>query len=158
MIASPNSGQLIIVPLTFDAWDGPKVAEGGFPNRALKRATPSRKDQGLKDELHRRLHQPRSGRAHDLSKRRTVDVAVYCGRPLKLGVVEDVESFEPKLQRPGLLQRHALEQSHIVIVDARAVEESALGVAGLSQRLQTEKAGIEIGLSVARIVIQIERA
>src|SRR5271163_3492828 len=71
-------------------------------------------------------------------------------------MVENVECLETELQRLGFSERNALQQRHVVIVDPRTVEETALGVARLSEGLETEQAGVEIGLAVARIVVQRE--
>src|SRR6202034_1292919 len=92
----------------------------------------------LEDELDCSLHQSRRGRAHNRSERRAVDVAVHRSRSIELRGVEDVESLEAELQRLRFSERHALQQSHVVVVDARAGEESALGVAGIAQGLQAK--------------------
>src|ERR1700678_2146569 len=73
-------------------------------------------------------------------------------------MVEDVESLEAELKRLGLVERHALQQGHIVIVESRTVKEAALGVPGLSQGLETEEGSIEIRFSIARIGIQMQRS
>src|SRR5208282_2161766 len=111
----------------------------------------------LEDQFDRSLHQPGSSRTHDVSERCAIDVAVHRSRSVELGVVENVKSLETELQRLGLTERNALQQRHVVVVDAWAVEETPLGVARLSQGLETEKAGIEIGLAVARVAVQSER-
>ena len=71
-------------------------------------------------------------------------------------MVEDVESLETELKRLGFCEGHGLQQGHVIVDDARAVEEPAFGITRLSQRLKTEETSVEIALAVTRVVIQCE--
>ena len=93
-----------------------------------------------------------------MSKGGTADIAVDGLGPEELCVVENVETFQPKLERFRFGQAHILEKSHIVVLQPRSVEKAPLGVARRTQSIFAELRGIEIRPSVARIVIQIESA
>src|ERR1700733_916835 len=76
----------------------------------------------------------------------------------KLRMVEDIECFCPKLQLSGLGDGGALQQGHIVIVDARTGEGSPHGVAYLPDWFRDEIVGVEIGQALSRVLISIKRA
>src|SRR5580658_9022741 len=108
-----------------------------------------------KNELRAYLHQPRSHRAHYLAKRPAADVAVNRLRPKKLRVVENVEGFQAKLQRFRFGQAQVLEKRHIEVFHSGPVEIAPRSVAWSAEGVVAEQRAIEIGLAVARIVIQI---
>ena len=84
------------------------------------------------------------------------DVSVHGLRSEELGVVENVEAFEAKLQRFRFRQAHVLQEGHIVVVHSGAVEEAPLGGAGRAQGVFRERRGIEVRPPVARIGVEIE--
>src|ERR1700733_11434353 len=71
----------------------------------------------------------------------------------KLRMVEDVEGFCPELQFGAFGNRGALEQSHIIIVDAGTGEVSPHCVSYLPNWFQREELRVEIGLPLARVFI-----
>jgi hypothetical protein len=81
----------------------PRVPRGGchFGGIALDMGVPSSRRHDLEIEFRAQLNQPRRLCAHYLSERRAVDIAVNGLRSEKLGVVKNVETLEPKLQRLG---------------------------------------------------------
>lgn len=46
---------------------------------------------------------------------------------------------------------------HVVVIHPRAVEESPFGVAGRAERVLRKRRRIEVGMSVPRVGIQLER-
>jgi hypothetical protein len=56
------------------------------------------------------------------------DVSVNRVAAIELRVVEDIEHLQTKLQRARLGEVRHLVESHVEVVDARAVEVAALGV------------------------------
>ena len=111
----------------------------------------------LEQEFRAQLHQAGRIGTDDLAEGGTADVAVDGLRSEELGVIENVESFQPKLERLRFGQAHVLEQRHVVIVHPRSGEEAPRGVARRAQGVLAELGGIEIRPPVAGIVIQIER-
>ena len=79
--------------------------------------------QPSKIDLCRQLHQPWRRGADDLAECRVADIAVHGRRPVELSVVEDVERFQPELQRLRLRQAYALRQRHIEVLDTWAVKK-----------------------------------
>jgi hypothetical protein len=57
----------------------------------------------------------------------TADIAIDGLRSEKLSVVENVEVFEPKLQRRRFRQAYILEKRDIVIVHPRPVKKAPFG-------------------------------
>jgi hypothetical protein len=107
----------------------------------------------LEDKFCAQLHEARRIGADDLAEVGAADVAVDGLRPEKLGMIENVETLDPKLQRLRFGKTHVFEKRHIVVVHSRAVEETPLRRAWRSQGVLAELGGIEIRVSVARIVI-----
>jgi len=62
----------------------------------------------------------------------------------ELGVIPNVERFEPELQALGLSDLRVLQQRHVPIIQARTMEESSRRVTDRAERLSTEQAHIEI--------------
>src|ERR1700730_3436426 len=56
-------------------------------------------------------------------------VADISGSILKLRVVEDVEEFNPEIERVILMNHGSLREAEIGVVETRAVEEPAVGSA-----------------------------
>jgi hypothetical protein len=69
--------------------------------------------QSLEQKLQASLSQTRSRRAYDVTESRAGDISIDGLRSEELGVVEDVEPFEPKLEGFRLGQAHVLEKGHI---------------------------------------------
>src|SRR5271165_1995384 len=145
-------GRASIIALPFDAGESRKSQKRPAVKIVLLKC------RTLEYELYRGLHQTRCCCADHLPEGRAIDIAVHGCRSVELRVVEGVESLETELKRLGFGKRNALQQGDVVVIDPRAVKETALGVAGLPEGLKTEKAGIEKGLAVARIVVQFECA
>ena len=110
----------------------------------------------LKKEFRAQLHEARRIGVDHLAEIGTADVAVDGLRSEKLGVVENVKTLEPKLQRLRFSQAHIFQKRHIVIVHTRSVEKTPFRGTGRSQGVLAELRGIEIRSPVAGIVIQIE--
>jgi len=75
------------------------------------------------DELRTQLPNARVVSVGDVSEVRTADVPA---RVHELGVVENIEEFAPDLERQRFPDRNDLRYSEIGIVEARAMEESAV--------------------------------
>src|ERR1700678_2389709 len=83
----------------------------------------------LEQELQRYLHDTRivetgTGYVTETTLARIVDESIRIG---KLRMVENIECFCPKLQLGALGDGGALQQSHIIIIDARTGEVSPHG-------------------------------
>ena len=78
-------------------------------------------------------------------------------RTVKLRVVEGVKSLQAQFEGFRFGELEVLLQRQIVIVDPRPGEESAAAVPDRAERRQTEERRIEVRVSIARVVIQIER-
>src|SRR5579871_878232 len=102
----------------------------------------------LEHDLARELkNASRVGGGHD-TEIGAIDQACWI---VELGMVEHIESLGPQLQFLGLVKLKALEQCHIEVVQAGAMEKSPAGISQLTQIFQAEQACIEIGLAAARI-------
>lgn len=91
-------------------------------------------------------------------ERRTSNISVYGVRAVKLGVVESVEGLQTKFQRGRLFDSRDFAERHVVIVDSRPIEDSAVCGAECTGRVWGEQCGLECVRIVPRIVIDIERA
>jgi hypothetical protein len=95
----------------------------------------------LKQKLESQLHQARGGAA--LTTCPNVDptspiLPSTANGPKKLGMIEDVETFEPELQRLGFRQPYILEQRHIEVVHTRTVEVAPLRGSRRAQNILTK--------------------
>ena len=108
----------------------------------------------LERELGGELNESRRGGGCDLAERRAHDVAVHGAGAVELRVVEDVERFEANLEVPRLVERDALDQREVEVLDARPVEEPARRVAELAERRHAEARGVE-RRPLRRIVIDL---
>ena len=75
------------------------------------------------------LSNARVARVRDNPEVRTVDVS---GGIHELRVVEDVEEFDTKIERVVFMNHGSLREAEIGVVEARAVEEPAIGGAECS--------------------------
>jgi hypothetical protein len=82
------------------------------------------------NELYRGLHPTRRRCADHLAEGGAIDIAVHGCRSVELGVVEGVESLETELQRFGLVERNAIEQCHVKVIDARPGKKRRLALPG----------------------------
>src|SRR5438270_5817094 len=97
----------------------------------------------LKRELGRKLKESRRRGGLDLAERRARDVAVHGASAVELRAVEDVERFEADFEVPRFLERHALRERDVEVLDARPVEEPAGRIAKLSECRHAEAIGVE---------------
>ena len=111
----------------------------------------------LEEIFRAQLHKAGRIGADNLAEGGAADIAVNGLRPEKLGVIEHVERFDPKLEGFRFGQPHGLRQGHVVIVHARPREEAPRGGAGRAQGVVAELGGVEIRLPVAGIMVQSER-
>src|SRR5579859_5920845 len=88
----------------------------------------------LKDDLQRHLHDTGIVSTGYITKATLTGIVDQPIRIHELRMVEDIEGFGPKLQFDVLGNVGALQQSHVVIVDARAGERSAHRIAYLPER------------------------
>src|SRR5215831_5350789 len=95
-------------------------------------------DDRLERELRRKLDKPRRRGGFDVAERWAGDVAVHRARTVELRVVEQVERLEPNLEVARLVERHALDEGEVEVLDAGSVEESARRVAQLAERREAE--------------------
>jgi len=72
-------------------------------------------------------------------------------------MVEGVEGFETEFQRARFRESSDLVQSHIVVVDPRAVEETPRGSPKRAQRVRTKQRGVEGERIFARVVVDTQR-
>src|SRR5262249_44465240 len=114
-------------------------------------------DSRSKRELRRQLKEPRRRRRLDVAERRARDVAVDRTPAVELRGIEEVEHFEPDLEGAPLVQRHALDQREIDVLDAGPVEKPPGRVAELTERRQAEAGRVEGG-AVPRIAIELQIA
>ena len=110
-----------------------------------------------KSHFHCELNQSWSGGANDLTKGRTVNIAVHGTRAVKLRMVEYVKCVQPELEGFRFGQPQAFLHCHVVVVDPRTREESPAGGSRRAERRQTEERGVEVWLSIAGVMIDIER-
>src|ERR1051326_2909899 len=86
-----------------------------------------------------------------------VDVAVDCGRPEELSMVERIERLQPELQLLRFRPPEGFQQRDIRIEHSRPVERPAGGRARSAQGIRSESRSVEILLPVSWIVVQIQR-
>src|SRR5208283_405964 len=70
---------------------------------------------------------------------------------VELRVVENIECFQPELQRLRFSQPQVLLKRHVKVADSRSVEESSPGGADLAQCREGEERGVKCRPSVARV-------
>src|SRR5580658_3116371 len=158
---------------TFSSWFGPRIQiRPSVTNRAHRmrkgvfsklqcvdaRASAIDARAQLEKELCAQLHQTRRRGADDLAKGRTGDISVDGLRSEELGVIEDIECLDSELQGFGFGQTQILQQRHVVVVHSGSIKESPRGSAKRSEGIFAEERGVEIGLPIAGIVVEIERA
>ena len=108
----------------------------------------------LKDYLEGQLANARIARAGDYAKRRgATDVAA---RILELRMVEYIEELCAKLGRDPLRDGGVFDQCRIEVDNPGPVEEPPVGISELSQRILTEKTGVEVWLRRRRAVTQVQ--
>src|SRR5713226_3351083 len=95
------------------------------------------------------------GSVHYSTEEMTVNVAVDGHGPEELRLIEDVESFQPKLQRFCFRQVDISHQREIGVEHPRPVEEPARGVARRTQGIDGKQRGIEIRLAIRRIRFEV---
>ena len=108
--------------------------------------------------LRGKLHKARSGSADNRTKVRIFYLSIYRCWPVELGVVEDVERLDAKFKVSCIGKANIFPECHIKVIDSRAVEDSAFGIAKLAQCLFAEKRGIEGWTAISPIGIDLERA
>ena len=87
------------------------------------------------------------------------DVPVDRAGSVELRMIEGVECLDAEQEQFGLRDWQGFGQGHVVIVDARPVEESAAGVSGSPHSIHVEQRSVEIELCVfSGVVVEIEGA
>src|ERR1035438_6982786 len=109
-------------------------------------------------KLRRNLNQAGSGGADYAPEVRIVHFAIHRRRAVELRVVEDIESFYPDIERLEFADPNGFAEFDIEIFDSRTMEEAPGSIAQLSQSLGSEEAGVERGLAVARVRIDLKRS
>jgi hypothetical protein len=94
-----------------------------------------------KVELHSQLNQARIVSLHKPTEVRRVDIA---HRVEELGMVEDILGLEAKLQAGGFGELRILGEHNVHIVESRAVERIAAGIADRTQGGHREIVRIEV--------------
>src|ERR1035441_5695009 len=78
--------------------------------------------ESSKCELQACLHQPGSRGANDLAERCAADIAVNGLRSKELGVVENIEGFQPELHGFRFGKAQVLDKRHIEVLHPGAME------------------------------------
>ena len=112
----------------------------------------------LEIELSSKLDQPRSSRAYNAPKVGIVDQPIDCRRPVKLRMVEHIESLDPEIERLRLRELQGLLDLHIEVADARTMEKPTGRITQLAKRFHRKEAGIKGSLAIPGIRIDIERS
>src|SRR4029077_12751076 len=106
----------------------------------------------LEMKLRRNLEKSRTDvRRHDSKPWRTKGPKTRRSNTRERGVVERVESFKSQLETLCFRQLCILQQRHVPVVQAWAVEKSASRVSDRSHSLSTEQARIEIRSALPRV-------
>ena len=95
-------------------------------------------------------------RLQDLAKCGIVDVSIDGAASIKLRVIEGIERFEAEFERLAFAQLGDLVKGHVPIINAGSVERPACRVSLRAERIRTEQRGVEVGLSVSRVVIDFQ--
>lgn len=107
-------------------------------------------------KLCRYLNQARSGRADYASEVGIVDFAIHRRRSVELRVVENIESFYPDIERLEFGDPNSFVELDVEILNSRTMEKTPESIPQLAQSLGSKQAGIERGLAVARVRIELE--
>ncbi len=110
----------------------------------------------LELEFHRELHQSGRRCADYGAEIRIVDFAVDRGRSVKLRMIENVEIFEPDIERLGLGETHRLADLDVEVLDPRPVEKPPRRIAELTQRFGSEPRGVKGRPAISRIGVDLE--
>jgi hypothetical protein len=118
-------------------------------NPAFRRSGGGNEQRGvLKEKLCAELQDARVPGVRNDSKRTGVDLTT---RITELSMVENVESFKAELKFLGLGNLGGLQQSHVPVIEARAVEEASAGIPELPKLFVAEQRRVEVGVPVAGI-------
>jgi hypothetical protein len=109
-----------------------------------------------KSEFGRQLQQAGRHGLYHLAKERVGIVAIDSRRPKELGVIENVESLDAKLQRPGVVDARSFLHYKVSIEIPRAGKRPPPSVAERTQRVCTEQGGVEIRLSIRRVMVDVQ--
>jgi hypothetical protein len=112
----------------------------------------------LESQFHGELDEAGSGRTHDFSKVGIIDFPIHRGWPVELGMIERVKCFQAEFERFRVTYSQQFVERHVEIADPGPVEKSAARIPQLSQRFRDECGGIELGPTVPRIGIDVERS
>src|SRR5579864_1202673 len=93
-----------------------------------------------------------------ISKGSAVDVPIHEVVAKELRMVKRVECLESEFERLRLRQPGELAQRDIVVSHPRPIKEPPRGRARSAQCVGTEKRGVEISITVAWIMIELEIA
>jgi hypothetical protein len=108
-------------------------------------------------QFHRGLHNTRRRGADGLAKSVAANVAIDGAGTVELGVIEEVEGFNPKEKSFRLIQGEFFGDGGIEVIRPRAVKESASCSAGGTESIHPESHRVEVVVSVgARIVIEMK--
>src|SRR5215469_12562022 len=69
----------------------------------------------------------------------------------KLRVIKDIEALQPQLQFLGFRNPRSLQQCHVEVIQAGAMEEAPPRIAKNTQLFVAEKRSIEVGFVVSRV-------
>lgn len=111
-----------------------------------------------KAKLQRKLHQARCICVDNLAECRVVDVAIHRVRTEELSVIKRVERLHAEFQYSGFGEMSLLQPCDVPIVHSQPVKQAPRCIYGRTQRGQAEECGIEVGLTVSGVTVQLQIA